>query len=176
MLRSFIRRSLVEVMLSLPETTRDCDVQKVMNLHHEILRLSALGMKGVDVARMLSCTPQTVYNVTNGELGRRQLDKLHGLRDESAVDVGKRIQEISEMAVEVVAEAIENEETNINLRVAAAFKILDRAGHGPVQKIRGNFQHALFGAEELAEIKREALELGLKTGTIVDVVPEAVSG
>jgi len=164
----------MEAQLMLPETSRDCDAKKVMNLHHEILRLSALGMKGVDVAHLLSCTPQTVYNVTNSELGRGQLARLNGLRDDSAVDVGKRIQQIADVAVEVVASAIEDEEAGLNLRVASAFKILDRAGHGPIQKIRGHMSHALFGKEELEEIKRNALMAARENGTVVDIEAEEV--
>jgi len=162
----------MEAMLALPETTRDCDNRKVMNLHHEILRLSALGMKGVDVAQILCCTPQTVYNVTNGELGRSILARLNGERDKNATDVAKRIEEISEYAVEVIDEALRDKEAGLNLRVATSFRILDRAGHGPVQKIRGNFNHALFGREEIEEIKRNALAAGVANGMIVDVVPE----
>ena len=169
-------RDMEALMLPLPITSRDCNVKKVMNQHHEILRLSALGMKGREVALMLSCTPQTVYNVTNSELGRSQLAKLHGLRDDSAVDVAARIQQISEKAVEVVAEVLEDEEAGVNLRVTAAFKILDRAGHGPVQKIRGTMNHALFGPEELAEIKQQAIESGLRSGAIVDITDATKEG
>lgn len=137
------------------ETT---DVKKVMNMHHEIVRLMVLGYKDVDIARTLDCTPATIRNVRKNPIIQQRLREMNLERDKSAVEMGSRLREIAVDAVDVIEEAINDDSLSLSVRADKGFKVLDRIGFGPVHNIKGQVNHALFTREDIEDIKRRARE------------------
>lgn len=136
----------------------DVDVKKVMNMHHEIVRLVVLGMKDVDIANVLGCTTATIRNVKKNPIVRDRIERLNGVRDYNAVDIGTRLREIAQDAVEVIADTILDENISLAVRAEKGFKVLDRVGHGPVHNVRGQIAHAMLTKDDIEEIKQRARE------------------
>lgn len=132
--------------------------------HHEIVRRLLLGQKAVDIAADLGITPQTVSNVRNNPLVAAQLESMHAERDKDAMTVADQIKEIAPRAVAVLKEAMDDNDSPWNAKVAAAKDILDRAGHAPVK--RSENVNATLTLDELTAIKERARANGI-------VVPSA---
>ena len=144
-------------------------VGELTELHHEICRLLLFGMKNVDIARKLNCTPQTVSNVRNSPIVKHRLRELSDRRDKVAVDFAAQIRQRTEKAFEIIDEALydETEEVPLMIRLKEANNLLDRA-----EKVEGIGQknlhiHAHLTAEDIENLKKRALEVGLANGTII---------
>ena len=135
----------------IPSEDRKYNIQKLWDVHHEILRLTLMGLKAVDIATMLGVTPAMVSYTQNSTIAKRQLAVMRGARDAHAVDVAKKIQELQPAAVQKLSELMESETEAISLK--AAMTILDRGGNAPVQRVQADHRHLSFTIQELQEIK-----------------------
>ena len=140
-----------------PTGERKYQIEHMWNVHHEILRLSLTGMKGVDIARQLNISEATVSTTLNSEIAKRKMARLQGARDMDAVSVSKKIQELAPKAVEVLDKLLDSQVEAIKFRTAA--DVLDRAGHGAVKKELNISGH--LSKEDIDEIKNRAKEIGL---------------
>lgn len=127
--------------------------QKLNARHREIIRLHALGYKGTEIAKMIGCTPQSVYNITNSPLGVNLLEEIREARTGSVKDVHDRMQEMSPLAAEIMLDIMNDGEKESN-RLRAAEKILEMTGHKAVDK--HEHLHAHLTAEEIANLKQTA--------------------
>lgn len=141
-----------------PLGDRSYQISKMWDVHHEIVRLASCGAKQVDIAAILNVTPEMVSYTLNSSIVKRQLELLRSARDVESMDVAKRIQEIALVAVEKMAELVEQED-NKAVQLSASRDILDRAGHGAVKKMQVDGRMMHFTPEDLAEIKARAKEL-----------------
>lgn len=151
----------------IPSKDRKYNIQKLWDVHHEILRLTLLGLKSVDIATMLGVTPAMVSYTQNSTIAKRQLAVMRGARDANAVDVAKKIQELQPAAVQKLSELMESETEAISLK--AAMTLLDRGGNAPVQRVQADHRHLSFTIQELQEIKDRAR----KTMPIVHEIEDA---
>lgn len=125
--------------------------QKLNARHREMIRLHALGYKGVQIAQILGVTPQNVYDTLNTPLAQAFLQEIEEARNGSVQDVRERLQEISPLAVEVVLDVMQNgSETN---RLKAADKVLDKTGQKPGET--HNHNHVHLTKDDIEDIKRE---------------------
>lgn len=138
---------------------RKYEIKNIWDTHREIMRLLVTGAHSVDIARELGVTPQTVSNVMNSTICKRQMNLMRAARDVDALDVANRIQELAPIALQTLEELMceGNESTKFKVSV----DLLDRAGHTAVKTIRTENLHAHFSVDEIAEIKARAKEIGL---------------
>ena len=146
-------------------------VGEMTELHHEICRHVLLGMKNVDIASKLGCTPQTVSNVRNSPIVKHRLRELSTARDAVAVNFAAEVQARAQRAFEILDEVLMDEtgEVPLIMRVKEANNILDR-----VERVEGIGQrnlhlHAHLTADDIEALKQRALAAGLACGQVVDV-------
>ena len=146
-------------------------VGEMTELHHEICRHVLLGMKNVEIASKLGCTPQTVSNVRNSPIVKHRLRELSAVRDAVAVNFAAEVQARASRAFEILDEALMDEtgEVPLMLRLKEANNILDR-----VERVEGIGQrnvhlHAHLTMDDIEELKRRALAAGVACGQVVEV-------
>lgn len=143
-------------------------IGQIWDIHREIMRLAVSGMKQSEIAYELGVTEAMVSYTLNSPIVRRQMDFMRAARDGESIDVGKRISELAQRAVEVVGELLDDSLPNI--RLSSAKDILDRAGYSPIKRIQAEVHSTHFTSDEIASIKQRAREIGL----VVDVTPRSV--
>ena len=150
-----------------PEGERKYEITELHNRHREIARLAALGLPQKRIAEELGCTPQTVSNTLNSAITKRHMERLHGLRDQSVVDSGARLAELSPIAVEELRKGF-NEDSGLspNQRVSLAQDILDRTNHGRTTSFHQQVTHTHMTLDDIAEITALANAQALNAGAI----------
>ena len=138
---------------------RKYTIGQMWDIHREVMRLAVQGMKQTEIAYELGVTEAMVSYTLNSPIVKRQLDLMRAARDSEAIDVGKRISELAQRAVNVVGELLD--ESLPNIRLSAAKDLLDRAGYTPVKKIQAEVSTTHFTSDEIASIKKRAREIGL---------------
>ena len=116
---------------------RAYDVKALWEKHHEIVRQVVLGRTNGDIAMDIGCTPQTVSNVRNSPLAKEAIDRLSAGRDETVMNIAKRIEEFAPIALGLIENIVKGTVpgASIGLRARMASGQLARAGYGEVQKI-----------------------------------------
>ena len=156
-----------------PSGHRKYQISHTWEIHNEIIRLTAVGMRQVDIAAQLGVTAAMVSYTLNSDIARARLAELRGMRDAEAVDVGKQIKEAEVKCLQTLKDLRDGIDTPAAIRAKICFGILDRGDHPPTQRIQGTMMHGIFSLQDIEEIKRRALENGKSNGTIVDVDVEA---
>jgi len=149
-----------------PTGSRQYEIERIQEVHREIVRRLVLGQKPRTIARDLGISPQTVSNVRNSSIVRKEIARLGMSRDKEVEDISKQIREIAPIAVAVLETALHNEEVPWPVRFRAATDVLDRAGYGAVKKFQGVMAH--LTKDEIEEIKRNAMKVGKESGIVVD--------
>lgn len=126
--------------------------------HDEILRMKLTGLRHGDIAAALGITTAAVGYVVNSEMGKRRLQELSELADLESCDVALEIRKSAPKAIRLLKEVIDGtvEGAPIVTRVRAAQDMLDRAGHGKVERKKIEFTGYMGGLEELKQRAREA--------------------
>jgi hypothetical protein len=140
-----------------PDGNQNYDITKLWFHHNEIIRLAVAGVKsGVEIARLVGCTPQTVSNVLNSDLARARIEELTMLRDAEAIDIGKRIAEALPLAVDVLkrsmVDALDdmNHDTDVTaLGIRAASTLME---HGVPKKTQSEVIHGHITLQRIKEI------------------------
>lgn len=129
-------------------------VQMLRAKHHEIARLLTVGMSVVEIAEVVGTTPTTVNRLRRTPAFADLLYSYMAQRDAAAVDIGARLKGVAALALDKLAERLEEPAQLMPLDVLqkTAMGLLDRAGHSPVQKSVN--LHAGVTAEQIREIKR----------------------
>ena len=141
------------------------------DLHHEILRRITLGQKNVVIAEALKCSPVTVSNIRNSQLGQDRLGELHRQRDLATVDVARSIREAAPKAFQLVLDAISNEDLDMRVRLREANSVLDRAGYAPVRQVNTQMTSLSLTGDDIEALKARAIQAALEDGNILDVSP-----
>lgn len=156
-----------------PKTERRSQSLKELREHHqEILRLLVIGLKPEDIARRLDVHTQTVSNVRNSPVAQAKLRTLSMLRDDELMSAGESIMETAAAAAQNLKDAVVNKSIPVmidgnivnqplkNKEILDASKdILDRAGHGKIQRVTGQVEHRHYTPDEIVTIREEALNL-----------------
>jgi len=138
---------------------RKYQIQKLWDIHHEILRLLLLGWQPVKIAETLGVTPVMVSYTANSELVKRRLEVMRGARDAEALDLSVEIKRFAPEAFEMLQVIMRTSNSEKN-KIAIAMDAMDRAGYAPPKVIEGRFMHAHFTAEEIEDMKQRAKESG----------------
>lgn len=82
------------------------ELKRLQERHKELLRLLATGMAKKDIASTLGITYAMIQYVENSVLGQDYLEYIRGEREEVAIDIQGRIDELAGPAVNVIRQAI----------------------------------------------------------------------
>ena len=157
------------------EDRKTYDIKAMWQLSHEIVNLSAQGVKQVDIARVLGVSTQTVSNTLNSELAMKKLSKLRGARDEKAEEVSKEIEDLTDEAIKIYHEIFKNEGgiAPIGLRKKTADTVmLELSGLRVPTKVQSASLHASATLEEIEEFKERGIKAARESGMVIDVESE----
>ena len=147
------------------------EVQKVRDRHHEIIRLTVLGLKDVDIAERTGTTPQNVRDLRKSPLISERVAVLQTARNSSTGDVQALLEEEAPLALDVLREVRDNEEHPIHTRIGVAKDLLDRAGYSRIQKSARVTRDA--GEGELSDlVSRVKKRVANVEFSVVDETPE----
>jgi len=162
-----------------PATRKTFEVSKIWESHEEIIRRLLLGQKATSIAADLGVTPAMVGYVRNSQVVKDKLETMRAARDADTVDIAKEIREKAPIALKLLEKVIAGDiDAPITTRAREANNWLDRAGFSPVRNIHTQNVSAHFTAEEINEIKRQAVENGFARKSVlnehlINVTPEA---
>jgi hypothetical protein len=172
------------------------NITRIWDRYREIMRMSLLGMKQVQIAERLELSPVTVGYVLNNPLIRQQIEILQAGRDQSAVNIGEQIEEIAPKAIAYMNEVLDgiqldpltgdpvvserDSEGNPvkiavhspELRQKVAKDLIGMAGFGPVQRVKATVTHGIFTPEDIAKFKERAREAGIVKSQYSDKPPQ----
>lgn len=135
-------------------------LQKVNQMHREIIRLITLGYKNKHIAQALGITEPTVRSVRDSELTQAHIESLQTSRDENTTDIAETIRNFAPLALEVATEIMIDNNVSPAVRINAAHDIMDRAGYKPIDvSVRANGK---LSSDEIEEVKERARQNGLK--------------
>jgi hypothetical protein len=105
---------------------------------------------------------------------REKINHLRIERDSSTIDIANQIKELAPKALDILRDVIEDDsgEMPLSVRVKEANNLLDRAGYNPKTNVNHQHAHVHLSPEEIAEIKKRAINEGKRSGVVVDVNPE----
>jgi len=121
-------------MGELPSENRQYQLQELTESHKEIIRRAFLGEKKIAIATDMRVSPQTVSYVIHSELGRQYMRSLEEQRVRATVDIREQIEELAPLALETLADLLNDHSQLPSIRLRAATDLLDRAGYKPPSK------------------------------------------
>jgi len=132
------------------------ELQKLRGRHHQIIRLAATGQyNGKEIADIIGCTPQTVYNTLNSELAQQKMRYLQREADGTTIDILDSMQELAPLAVAHIEEALlSGEDLKRKEQIRVAQDLLDRTGFGKTSNL--NVRQQKVTDEDIREIRAEA--------------------
>ena len=139
---------------------RSYHAKKLYDHHQGILRLLVASnghFTNEAIANIIGCTPQTVCNVRNSDLGKVRLAEMHKKADDEAVALGKRIMEAAPVAVDMLEktmkEGLDDEFGDKDVRSQAVRASLGVLDHAHPKTTQSKNIHAHVTVEQLDEIK-----------------------
>lgn len=154
---------------ALPGSQKAYEPKTLNALHLRIIQLKAGGLKGPMIAELCQCTPQTVSNVINSDLGKRKLRALIAGRDVATLDVKAELEALAKTSVEIMRQALEGQRELTDKDIVGVAKdVIDRAGYSPKNVHLHAHQHQLFSPDEIEDIKRRARESARNGGILAD--------
>lgn len=134
-------------------------LQKMNQMHHEIVRRLVVGQKDHVIADALGITKATVKYVKESPIVKQKLDIMMGARDASSVELQKQIQALAPLALHEMNKIMVDENAPHGVRANIGKDILDRAGFKPAN-ININRDES-YTEEKLKEIKERARASGI---------------
>lgn len=153
-----------------PDNSRKVNIKELWDLNHEILRLAVLGLKSKQIADYLGCTPATVSNTINSDIGKEKLAHMRGARDNDTVEVAEWIKEATQKSLKIYDQILDEDMGEISWRLKKATAdtvVKDLAGHEAPKKVLTGH----FSLEEIEAIKLRGKALAKETGDMIDVTP-----
>jgi len=97
---------------------------------------------------------------------------MKGARDSETLELAKRIRENAPASLRLLEDIVTGEVDGtvvpLNMRRQEANMMMNRAGYAPVQTIKGAILHGHYTSDEIDDIKKRAVEDGLKSGVVVE--------
>ena len=122
--------------------------------HKEIMRRLVAGDRQVDIAKDMQISQSRMSIICNSPAFVNQLERLSEGANNNALDVAGRVQILSDDAMSVLEDILQQPElTGVTpkLRASVAHDILDRAGHGATKKIASI--PATLNGDDIEELK-----------------------
>lgn len=150
----------------MPSENRKYQLRQLNEMHHEIIRLSLIGLKPKQIAMMLGITEATVCNATQSAKGRQSLAILRAVRDSDSIDIAKDIVEFAPRCVEVLQEIVDDPNNPAAVRGKFAVELLGIAGHVKPQRVQVQGTMTHLSIDEISAIKARARKLASESGVI----------
>lgn len=116
--------------------------------------MAALGVKHNEIAERLDISPAMVSYTLNSELGIREMERIQRQIEGQTIDVASRIQELSNRALDVLEDLIdEPNPADKKLQADVAKDLLSRAGYSPIKQIQTRGIVGVVTADVLQEAK-----------------------
>ena len=130
--------------------------------HREIARRLISGQTQAEICDGIGMTEYRMSIIVNSPLFKIMLKQLEDERDANAVDIGRDLREISPVALDVIERTMYKAKSE-KLRFEAAESILDRAGHGAINRttldVKGSIDvHQGMTSEELKAMIMERVK------------------
>ena len=149
---------------------RKYEISNLMDHHKENARLILMGYAhNKDIAEMVGLGIQQVSNIRNSKVFKDNMDILQAARDADSLSVARRIASMAPKAVmrldEVIDKPINAKDNDLDPALIArvAGDILDRAGHGGINKVMSLH----MTPDEIKKMKEDAIKSGMIDGSIV---------
>lgn len=155
-----------------PGERKTYNIKQLWQRTHEIINLTLLGMKEVEVAKALNITPATVSNTINSELGQKKLSMMRKERDKEFTNVAEEVTKLFPLAMQIYEEILLGEEKSKLQKEAADTVLMDIGGHRAPTKIQGEHVHAYLGKEEIEEFKKRGIAAAKASGMLVEEIEE----
>ncbi len=106
--------------------------------HHEIIRMKVKGSKNADIARALSITEVSVFQILRSTLAKQRIAELEMSADIEAIDIKEEIDKACAEAVLFRRDTMNDPLAKMELREKISADFLDRGGFAKVTKIESN--------------------------------------
>jgi DNA-binding CsgD family transcriptional regulator len=156
-----------------PEGRKTYNIQQLWQRTHEIIALTLLGMKEVEVAKSLNIHPQTVSNTINSDLGRKKLSEMREERDKDFTKVAEETAKLFPIAMKTYERILEGEEKSKLQKETADTIVMDIGGFRAPTKVQGEHVHAYLDRDAIEEFKKRGIEAARASGMLVEEIPEA---
>lgn len=134
-------------------------LQKMNQLHHEIVRRIVAGQKDHQIAKALNVSKAMVKYTKESPIVKQKLEILMGERDASAIEVRKHIENLAPLALDELQKMMTEDSTSDRTRMKIAQDVLDRAGFKPAN-VNVNAQ-AKLDKNDISKAKERAKKNGL---------------
>lgn len=136
--------------------------------HLEIIRLHWLLFSHEEIAKICSCTTQTVSNTINSDLGREELSRLRLCADDQTKLLKQRIADVQPKALKILVDDMSDHEVPASVRSSNAKFILGELGDLTIKEDKNTPNHLtpaqMVVVKQLAlQNKRKAQELELES-------------
>ncbi len=155
------------------------DIKSLWSLNHEIIDLDARGFKGVDIAKILHISPQTVSNTLNSTLGSEKKAELREIRDGETRVRMEQIRVLTDKAIGVYNEILDNETNEASLkdrRETADNVLLELSGLRVPTKVQAMTASYTMSHEDFEEFKKRGIAVSREAGLVVSDEEAAENG
>ena len=136
-----------------------------------------MGQKASSIAEEMGVSRAMVSYVRKSRVVQDRLDELKAERDSDSVDLARYIKQKAPQALRLLDKIIAGDiDAPTTVRAREANNWLDRAGYAPVRSIQAQHIHGHFTADEIEDLKRQAIANGFAkpsaaTQHLIDVTP-----
>jgi len=156
-----------------PSERKTYDIQQLWQRTHEIIGLTLLGMKEVEVAKALNVHKQTVSNTINSELGKKKLSMMRKERDEDFTKIAEEVAKLFPLAMETYESILKGEEKSKLQKETADTVLMDIGGHRAPTKTQTESAHMFLTPSDIEEFKKRGKAAAKASGMLVEEIPEA---
>lgn len=151
------------------------NIKALWQRSHEIINLAVQGWKQTDIAEILNVSEATVSLTLNSELGKRKLAEMRYSRDEDAKKQSEKIRSLTNKAIEVYNEILDNEQGEATLgdRMKVSDTVLlELSGLRAPTKIQSSNISMTLSPTEIEEFKKRGFKAAQEVGETIDITPE----
>lgn len=150
------------------------EVNKMWDIHHEIIRRIVIGQSNKDIATSLGVSDVMVSYTRNSKVCQMEIEAKRKERDAKAIDIAAEIRDFAIQPLEVLKDIIRDngENHSISLVAKTSESWLDRAGYAAPKRFEGVVAH--LTADEIKQIKEEATKDAAESGVIIEAEGEIV--
>ena len=142
-------------------TVRKYNIKHLWDNSREVIRLSAMGLKGTEIAEMTGLTPAMVSNIRNSPIARERINELQDRRDEKTTEIARNIHEGAIAASELMRDIAKGKvEAPLKLQVTVARDLLGRDGYVAPTRVTDERQPGLMTTQDVITLVNRAKSAG----------------
>ena len=153
---------------------RRFEVNKMWDIHHEIIRRIVIGQSNKDIATSLGVSDVMVSYTRNSKICQMEIEAKRKERDVKAIDIAAEIRDFAIEPLELLKDIIRDKGENHSMGLVAktSENWLDRAGYAAPKRFEGVVAH--LTADEIKQIKEEAMKDAAGSGMIIEAQAEVI--